>query len=176
LRFESDDAMRSATTIGSPIDLRLPSTSLVFAMNRAGCDTAATLSRAGAARINPPRGADMSVAANIVIALIAVLHLWFLILEMFLWTKPAGRRAFGLTAEFAEQSKVLAANQGLYNGFLAAGLIWGLSLGANGFSVKLFFLGCVLVAGIFGGLTASRKILWIQALPAAIGFALMLLV
>jgi len=117
----------------------------------------------------------MAVAANIVIALIALLHLWFLVLEMFLWTKPAGRRAFGLTAEFAEQSKALAANQGLYNGFLAAGLVWGLSLGSNGFSVKLFFLGCVLVAGIFGGLTASRKILWIQALPAAIGLALILL-
>ena len=117
----------------------------------------------------------MAVAANIVIALIALLHLWFLVLEMFLWTKPAGRRAFGLTAEFAEQSKALAANQGLYNGFLAAGLVWGLSLGSNGFSVKLFFLGCVLVAGIFGGLKASRKILWIQALPAAIGLALILL-
>jgi putative membrane protein len=117
----------------------------------------------------------MSVAANIVIAVIALLHLWFLVLEMFLWTKPAGRRAFGLTAEFAEQSKALAANQGLYNGFLAAGLVWGLSLGSAGYSVKLFFLGCVLVAGIFGGLTASRKILWIQALPAVIGLALMLL-
>jgi putative membrane protein len=117
----------------------------------------------------------MSVAANIVIALIALLHLWFLVLEMFLWTKPAGRRAFGLSVEFAEQSKALAANQGLYNGFLAAGLVWGLSLGSAGFSVRLFFLGCVLAAGIFGGLTASRKILWIQALPAAIGLTLMLL-
>jgi putative membrane protein len=117
----------------------------------------------------------MTVAANIVIALSALLHLWFLVLEMFLWTKPTGRRAFGLSAEFAEQSKALAANQGLYNGFLAAGLVWGLSLGSAGFSVKLFFLGCVLVAGIFGGLTASRKILWIQALPAAIGLALILL-
>jgi putative membrane protein len=147
----------------------------LFAMYRAGCDTAGALSRAGAARINQPRGVAMAVAASIVIALIALLHLWFLVLEMFLWTKPAGRRAFGLTAEFAEQSKALAANQGLYNGFLAAGLVWGLSLGSNGFSVKLFFLGCVLVAGIFGGLTASRKILWIQALPAAIGLALILL-
>lgn len=117
----------------------------------------------------------MSITANIVIALIALLHLWFLVLEMFLWTKPAGRRAFGLSVEFAEQSKALAANQGLYNGFLAAGLVWGLSLGSVGFSVKLFFLGCVLVAGIFGGLTASRKILWIQALPAVIGLALLLL-
>ena len=114
----------------------------------------------------------MSVAANIVIAL---LHLWFLVLEMFLWTKPVGRRAFGLSVEFAEQSKALAANQGLYNGFLAAGLFWGLSLGSDGLHIKLFFLGCVLAAGIFGGLTASRKILWIQALPAAIGLALILL-
>ena len=115
----------------------------------------------------------MSIAANIVIAVIALLHLWFLILEMFLWTRPSGRRAFGTTVEFAEQSKALAANQGLYNGFLAAGLVWGLCLGgAAGFSVKVFFLGCVLVAGIFGGLTASRKILWIQALPALIALVL----
>ncbi|HVC16796.1 MAG TPA: DUF1304 domain-containing protein [Rhodanobacter sp.] len=116
------------------------------------------------------------MAATVVIALIALLHLWFLTLEMFLWDKPTGRRAFGLTAEFAAQTKTLAANQGLYNGFLAAGLIWGLSLGnAAGFDVKLFFLGCVLVAGIFGGLTASRKILWIQALPALTGLVLTLL-
>lgn len=114
----------------------------------------------------------MSIAATIVIAVIALLHLWFLILEMFLWTRPSGRRAFGTTAEFAEQSKALAANQGLYNGFLAAGLVWGLCLGSAGFSVKVFFLGCVLVAGIFGGLTASRKILWIQTLPAAVGLVL----
>lgn len=116
----------------------------------------------------------MFIAANVVIVVIALLHLWFLILEMFLWTKPAGRRSFGLSPEFAEQSKTLAANQGLYNGFLAAGLIWGLILGNSGLDVKLFFLGCVLVAGIFGGLTASRKILWIQALPAAIGLMLLL--
>ena len=114
----------------------------------------------------------MLIATNVVIAIIALFHLWFLILEMFLWTKPSGRRAFGLTAEFAEQSKALAANQGLYNGFLAAGLVWGLCLGSAGFGVKVFFLACVLVAGIFGGLTASRKILWIQALPAAIGLVL----
>jgi putative membrane protein len=119
----------------------------------------------------------MSTAANIVIAVIALLHLWFLILEMFLWTRPSGRRAFGTTAAFAEQSKALAANQGLYNGFLAAGLVWGLWLGGDaGFHVKLFFLGCVLIAGIFGGLTAGRKILWIQALPAAIGLVLVHLV
>lgn len=105
----------------------------------------------------------MPIAADIVIALIALLHLYFLVLEMFLWDKPAGRRAFGLSPEFAAQSRVLAANQGLYNGFLAAGLLWGLYLGGAGLGVKLFFLGCVLLAGLFGGLTASRKILWIQA-------------
>ncbi len=115
----------------------------------------------------------MSVAATIVIAIITLLHVYFLVLEMFLWTKPAGRRAFGLTPEFAQQSKTLAANQGLYNGFLAAGLIWGLSLGVAGFGIKVFFLACVLVAGVFGGLTASRKILWIQALPALIALLLL---
>lgn len=115
----------------------------------------------------------MSIAANIVIVLIALLHVWFLILEMFLWTRPSGRRAFGTTAEFAEQSKALAANQGLYNGFLAAGLVWGLCLGGAGFHVKVFFLACVLVAGIFGGLTAARKILWFQALPALLGLILL---
>jgi len=116
----------------------------------------------------------MPIVANILIALIALLHFWFLILEMFLWTRPSGRRAFGLSEEFAEQSRALAANQGLYNGFLAAGLVWGLWLGEDGFAVKVFFLGCVLVAGVFGGLTAARKILWIQALPAAIGLLLVL--
>lgn len=115
----------------------------------------------------------MSIAANVVIAIVALLHLWFLILEMFLWTRPSGRRAFGTTAEFAEQSKALAANQGLYNGFLAAGLVWGLYLGAGGFGVKVFFLACVLIAGIYGGITASRKILWIQALPTAIALVLL---
>ena len=109
-----------------------------------------------------------------VIVLIALLHLWFLILEMFLWTRPSGRRAFGLSAEFAGQSRSLAANQGLYNGFLVAGLAWGLWLGRDGTDIKVFFLGCVLVAGVFGGLTAARKILWIQALPAAVGLRLVL--
>ncbi|HEY1398609.1 DUF1304 domain-containing protein [Roseateles sp.] len=116
-----------------------------------------------------------AIAANIVVALVALIHVYILILEMFLWTTPKGRKAFGLTPEFAEASKVLAANQGLYNGFLAAGLIWGLALGAAGGPVKLFFLACVLVAGLYGAATASRKILFIQALPAAIGLALLLL-
>lgn len=108
------------------------------------------------------------------VAIVAMLHLWFLVLEMFLWTKPAGRRAFGLSAEFAQQSKALAANQGLYNGFLVAGLLWGLSLGGGGQAIKVFFLTCVLLAGAFGGVTVSKKILWIQALPAAVGLALLL--
>jgi putative membrane protein len=117
----------------------------------------------------------MSLIANIVIALIALLHVYILVLEMFLWDKPAGLRAFGQTQEAATASKVLAANQGLYNGFLAAGLFWGLSLGASGMGVKVFFLGCVLVAGLYGAATANRKILFIQAIPAAIGLALVFL-
>lgn len=117
----------------------------------------------------------MSIAANVVVALVALLHVYFLVLEMFLWDKPAGLRAFGQTKEAAAASKVLAANQGLYNGFLAAGLVWGLSLGAAGTSVKVFFLCCVLIAGLYGAATASRKILFVQALPAAIGLALVLL-
>jgi putative membrane protein len=117
----------------------------------------------------------MNLAANIVVALVALLHVWFLVLEMFLWDKPAGLRAFGQTPQAAAASKVLAANQGLYNGFLAAGLVWGLALGAEGGGVKIFFLACVLVAGLYGGATASRKILAVQALPAAIGLALVLL-
>ncbi|MGB3269923.1 MAG: DUF1304 domain-containing protein [Rhodanobacter sp.] len=116
----------------------------------------------------------MSLVANVLIVLIALLHLWFLILEMFLWTRPSGRRAFGLSEEFAEQSRALAANQGLYNGFLVAGLLWGVWLGPAGFAIKVFFLGCVLAAGVFGGLTAARKILWFQALPAAIALLLVL--
>jgi len=117
----------------------------------------------------------MSMIANVVVALVALLHLYFLMLEMFLWDKPAGLRAFGQTLEAARASKVLAANQGLYNGFLAAGLIWGLLLGEAGLSVKVFFLSCVLIAGLYGAATASRKILFIQAIPAAVGLALVLL-
>lgn len=113
--------------------------------------------------------------ANLLVALMALLHLYILVLEMFLWTTARGRKAFGTTPEFAEQSKVLAANQGLYNGFLAAGLVWGLALGAAGEGVKLFFLGCILVAGVYGGFTATRKILFIQAIPAAISLAFVLL-
>ena len=116
----------------------------------------------------------MALAANIVIALVALLHLLFLVLEMFLWTRSLGRKIFRQTAEAAQASKVLAANQGLYKGFLAAGLVWGLCLGAVGFEVKVFFLVCVVVAGVFGAATASRSILFVQALPAAVGLALLL--
>ena len=117
----------------------------------------------------------MPLLANIAVAAVALLHVYILVLEMFLWTGPAGRKAFGLTPEFAEQTRVLGANQGLYNGFLAAGLFWGLSLGPAGTGVKVFFLLCVLVAGVYGAATASRKILWIQAAPAALGLTLMAL-
>ena len=112
----------------------------------------------------------MSLAANAVVALIALLHVYILVLEMVLWDTPKGHKAFGLTPEFAAATKVLAANQGLYNGFLAAGLLWSLWLGIGGEGGKLavFFLSCVLVAGLFGALTASRRILFVQALPAAV--------
>jgi putative membrane protein len=110
----------------------------------------------------------MSVLSFASALALAVLHLYILILEIFLWTTPRGRRAFSLTPEFAAATRALAANQGLYNGFLAAGLVWGLWLGANGRGIVLFFSGCVVVAGVFGALTANRKILFIQALPGAI--------
>jgi putative membrane protein len=110
--------------------------------------------------------------ADVATGVVALLHAGFLVLEMVLWDTPFGRRTFGLTPEFAAASKALAANQGLYNGFLAAGLAWGLVLGAPGRPVRLFFLGYVVVAGIFGAATASRKILWVQALPGAVAFAL----
>ena len=115
------------------------------------------------------------MAANVVVLLIAVLHVYILVLEMFLWDKPRGLKAFGLTPEFAAQTKVLAANQGLYNGFLAAGLFWGLSMGEAGHAIKVFFLVCVLVAGLYGAATANKRILFIQAVPAAVGLVLMLL-
>lgn len=117
----------------------------------------------------------MLLAANLSVGAIAVLHLYIVILEMFLWDSPRGRRAFNLTPEFAAATKTLAANQGLYNGFLAAGLIWGLVLGSAGTPQKVFFLGCVIVAGVFGAATANRKILFIQAVPGAISLILVLL-
>ena len=112
----------------------------------------------------------MNIIGNIIIGIVALLHIYFLILEMFLWEKPAGRKSFRTTAEFATQSKTLAANQGLYNGFLAAGLVWGLFAGD---AIKVFFLSCVLVAGIFGAFTVSKRIFYIQALPALIGLVLL---
>jgi putative membrane protein len=116
----------------------------------------------------------MLFAANIVVAFVALLHIYILVLEMFLWDKPVGLRAFGHTREAAAASKTLALNQGLYNGFLAAGLFWGLCLGSGGNGIKIFFLSCVLAAGLFGALTASRKILFVQAMPAGIGLVLVL--
>jgi putative membrane protein len=119
----------------------------------------------------------MTTITNIFVGLVILLHVYFLVLEMFLWDKPFGLRTFGLKQEFATASKSLAANQGLYNGFLAAGLVWGLSLGANGTNVKVFFLCCVLIAGLYGAVTSSHKIkiLFIQAIPAALALALVFL-
>jgi putative membrane protein len=114
----------------------------------------------------------MTTIADIAVALIALLHLYFLVLEMFLCQRPLGRRTFGLTPEFAAASKTLAANQGLYNGFLAAGLVWGLCLGTEGDAIKIFFLGCIVVAGVFGALTVNRKIVLVQAVPGAIALVL----
>ena len=114
----------------------------------------------------------MDIVADIVVGLVAALHLYFLVLEMFLWDTPTGHRTFGLEPAFAAESKTLAANQGLYNGFLAAGLVWGLV--ADREDVKLFFLACVIVAGAYGAVTVSRRILVVQALPALVGFVLVL--
>ena len=105
---------------------------------------------------------------SILTGVVALIHLYIVVLEMVLWDKPAGMKAFGTTPEFAAQTKVLAANQGLYNGFLAAGLIWGIWLGEAGDPIKLFFLGCVAVAGLYGAATAGRKILFVQTIPAVV--------
>ena len=117
----------------------------------------------------------MKRVANALVAIVALEHVYILVLEMFLWTKPAGLRAFGITPEFAEQTAVLAMNQGLYNGFLAAGLIWGLLRKNDGVPVQVFFLCCVIVAGAFGGLTAKLSILYVQALPAAVALTVVLI-
>ncbi|HEY6953489.1 MAG TPA: DUF1304 domain-containing protein [Bacteroidota bacterium] len=114
----------------------------------------------------------MIILANSMVVIVALLHLAFLVLEMFLWNKPPGLRIFGLSPEAAASSAILAANQGLYNGFLAAGLVWGVFSGL--FNVKVFFLLCVVVAGVFGGITAKRSILWVQALPGAVALLLVL--
>ncbi len=117
----------------------------------------------------------MDTVAAIAVGLVAALHLYFLVLEMFFWKKPLGRRVFGLKPDFAEASAALAANQGLYNGFLAAGLVWGLILGPDGLAIRVFFLACVIVAGVFGALTVNRRILWVQAVPGILALALTLL-
>jgi putative membrane protein len=119
----------------------------------------------------------MLMVATVLAALVALLHLYFLVLEMFFWTKPLGRKAFGLDKDFAEKSKALAANQGLYNGFLVAGLAYGLMLGGSGAGKPwlVFFLGCVIVAGVFGAVTVSRKILFVQAVPALLALAALML-
>lgn len=109
--------------------------------------------------------------ANILTAIVALIHVYILVLEMFLWDTPRGRKAFGTTEAFAKESKVLAANQGLYNGFLAAGLIWGIWLGDAGDPVKIFFLACVAVAGVYGAATVGVRILLIQTVPALIALA-----
>lgn len=117
----------------------------------------------------------MPIAAIVLIAFVALLHVYFMVLEMFLWDKPAGMRAFGNNKERAAATKVLAANQGLYNGFLAAGLVVGLLMGDAGFHFKLFFLICVILAGVYGAATFSKKILYVQAMPAALALAVLFL-
>lgn len=117
----------------------------------------------------------MKKIAAALVAIVAIEHLYILVLEMFLWTRPAGLRAFGLTPEFAQQTAVLAANQGLYNGFLAAGLIWSLFRKQDGFALQVFFLTCVVIAGVFGAVTAKPSILYVQAAPALIALVLTLL-
>jgi putative membrane protein len=114
------------------------------------------------------------MVTSMAIATVAVLHIVFLIMEMFLWTKPSGRRIFGITREFAAQTKIMAANQGLYNGFLAAGLLWGLIFQQPSNDTSVFFLVCVVVAGVYGGLTVKPVIFFVQALPAAIALLLVL--
>ena len=115
------------------------------------------------------------MATSLAIAFVAILHVLFMVLEMFFWTRPLGRRIFGLTRELAGETAALAANQGLYNGFLAAGLIWGLLSAEQTMAISTFFLSCVIVAGVFGAITAKRTILYIQALPGAIALAMVLL-
>ena len=115
----------------------------------------------------------MNVVADVLVGLVAALHLYFLVLEMFLWTTPTGRRVFGTDAAFAEQSKALAANLGLYNGFLVAGLVWGLV--SQETDIQVFFLACVIVAGLYGAATVNRRILVVQAVPAVLALVAVLL-
>jgi putative membrane protein len=118
----------------------------------------------------------MTILAQILVGLVAALHVGFLILEMFLWDTPRGRATFGTTRKFAAQSTTLAANQGLYNGFLAAGLVWSLvAADPVGFQTKVFFLTCVIIAGLYGAMTVNKRILFIQAVPAMLALAAVLL-
>lgn len=115
----------------------------------------------------------MTLIASVLVGLIALLHVYIMVLEMFLWTTPRAMKAFGTTPELAAQTRVMAGNQGLYNGFLAAGLIWGLITGSA--AIQLFFLACVAVAGLYGAATANRRILFIQMVPAALAILAVLL-
>jgi len=119
----------------------------------------------------------MAMIANVLVALVALLHIYFLVLEMFLWTKPTGLKTFGNSLEKARGSAVLAANQGLYNGFLAIGLLWGLihPVSGFGFQIKVFLLLCVIAAGVYGAISVSRRILFVQAAPAALALILLYL-
>jgi len=116
----------------------------------------------------------MNILATGAVVLVILLHVFFMVLEMFLWNKPFGRKTFGLSQQQAQQTASLAANQGLYNGFLAAGLLWGL-VSTGGYDALIFFLSCIIIAGIYGALTAKSSILWIQAMPAAVAMALVIL-
>ena len=120
------------------------------------------------------QGHLMELITNLLIIIIALLHGYFLVLEMFFWDKPLGRKTFNLTADFAKKSKALAANQGLYNGFLSVGLVWGLLMGNEGIGILLFFLSCIVIAGTFGGITVNKRIFLIQALPALIALSLLI--
>ena len=115
----------------------------------------------------------MSALTIFAISIVIVLHILFLILEMFLWNTPYGRKTFALSEDYAKQSAALAANQGLYNGFLAAGLLWGL-MSTGGYDALIFCLCCIIIAGIYGGITAKRSVLWLQALPAGIALSLLI--
>lgn len=116
----------------------------------------------------------MSILTTIAISLVILLHVFFMVLEMFLWNTPFGRKTFGLKEDYARQSAILAANQGLYNGFLAAGLLWGL-ISSDGHDALIFFLSCIIIAGLYGAATVNRTILFLQALPAAIAMVLLIL-
>lgn len=113
----------------------------------------------------------MYAAANVVVGIVALIHVYILVLEMFLWERPLGLKAFNMDENFAAATRILAANQGLYNGFLAAGLFWSMYTGD--IHAQRFFLGCVATAGVYGALTVDAKILWIQAAPAVVGLVLL---